>query len=65
MIEGIKLYFYRPECMFTGFSTRDALATIHIPEIYNANTQSDLDILDLHSNSGRVYRFRSQQKGVA
>eukprot|EP00658_Telonema_sp_P-2_P080548 TRINITY_DN8035_c0_g1_i5.p1 TRINITY_DN8035_c0_g1~~TRINITY_DN8035_c0_g1_i5.p1 ORF type:complete len:421 (-),score=162.34 TRINITY_DN8035_c0_g1_i5:142-1404(-) len=63
VIERSHLYFYRPECMFTGFNPRDALASIHIPEIINAETQSDLDILDLHTKSGKVYRFHSQQKG--
>jgi hypothetical protein len=52
---------YRPECMFTGFTVSDALASIPVENIFEANVDTKMGLLDLHTEQ-QVYRFRSQQK---
>jgi hypothetical protein len=49
--------------MFTGFNTGDALASIYIPNINCCSVQPTLDLIEVQTESGKTYRFRSQQKG--
>jgi len=57
-----QISLYRPECMVTGFTAADALASIPVDEIYETAIDPTIGILDFYTKA-RVYRFRSQQQG--
>jgi hypothetical protein len=59
--DGGKLTLFQPNCMFTGFTASDALGTIPIDNVFEANVDNKMNILDVHTDQ-QVYRFRSQQK---
>lgn len=63
LIEGHKLYFFKPDAMFLGYNPADALASVPITSIDMASVQVKLNVLELHTKSDNVYRFRSEQKG--
>jgi len=54
--------FYRPQCMFTGFTKADALASIPVENITETNIDTKLGMLDF-GTANQVYRLRSQQQG--
>jgi len=59
--QGGLINFYRPECMFTGFTMSDALASVPVDSIHECDIDARLGYMEMHT-AQQVYRFRSQQK---
>merc|ERR1712195_207006 len=51
---------YRPECMFTGYTMSDALASIPVEAIFETNIDRNLGYIEMHT-AQQVYRFRANQ----
>lgn len=60
---GWKLYFFRPECMFTGFRMKETLGFIKIPDIVNCSVQTNMMLIEMQTDRGTLYRFRCTQPG--
>jgi len=51
---------YRPECMFTGYTMSDALASIPVDLIFETDIDRKLGYIEMHTKQ-QVYRFRASQ----